>query len=111
MRLRGPFFVSWPTLVPLTQRCFMTFREAFLIACLENPKATKGKAKLLAKARDASPMRPAVRRIWERMEKKARAHIRKQYGQEVGDWKDWVQVLIENFPAILQILMAFLVLI
>lgn len=88
----------------------MTFREAFLIACLENPKAVKGNARLIARARDTSPMRPVARRLWERMEKKVATRYRKETGQEVGDWQEILDWLVANLPAILQLIMTIIAL-
>jgi hypothetical protein len=88
----------------------MTFREAFLAACELNPKAMKGRSALLARLRRSDPRCRVTRRLWERMEKKVAARYRKETGQEVGDWREILDWLIENLPAILQIIMTILML-
>jgi len=89
----------------------MTFREAFLLACELNPKATKGQKRLLAKARAADPRRPVVRRLWVRMEKAVERRYRKDTGHVAAiDWQAIIDWLVANLPAILQIIMAILML-
>jgi hypothetical protein len=88
----------------------VTFREAFLTACELNPKAVKGRAKLFARLRAADPRLKPVRNRWARIEKKVAARYRKETGKEVGDWRDVLDWLIANLPAILQILMTILTL-
>ena len=88
----------------------MTFREAFLAACELNPKAMKGQAKLLARLRKADIRLTRVRNRWALIEKRVVARYRKDTGKEVGDWRTILDWLVENLPAILQILMAMLML-
>lgn len=89
----------------------MTFREAFLTACELNPKAMKGRMKFLTRLRKADPRCRVTRRLWDRMEKKVAARYRKEFPHAGAiDWGSILNWLITNLPAILQILMAILIL-
>ncbi|MBU0846687.1 hypothetical protein KKH23_05805 [Patescibacteria group bacterium] len=88
----------------------MTFREAFLLACDLHPTATKGRAKLLARVRRADVRNKRVAARWARLEKKIGARYYKETGQKVGDWRDILQWLIDNLPAILKIILTILML-
>ena len=88
----------------------MTFREAFLLACDLHPTATKGRAKLLARVRRADVRNKRVAARWARLEKRIAAKYRKDTGQEVGDWRDILDWLVTNLPAILKIILTILML-
>ncbi len=88
----------------------MTFREAFFVACEQNPAACKGKTALIAKARLADPRRAGVRLLWRRAEKKSVRQYERETGKKVasfgdGQFLDW---LVNNLPKILQIITAIL---
>ena len=90
----------------------MTFREAFLYACDRNPKACRGKAKLIRQAQQADFRNKRVAKRWERMEERMVGQYKDDTGRDVkefGDGKflDW---LIENLPKLIQILMTILAL-
>jgi len=89
----------------------MTFREAFLVACEQNPKALRGNTAMLKRVRNADPRRPIVRALWRRAEKKSVAKYERETGQKVtafdGSFLTW---LMENLPAILQAIMSILAL-
>ena len=92
----------------------MTFREAFLFACTANPNGIRGKAKLIEAARKADIRRPAVRRLWARAEKRVLTWYEREYGEPPEtaagaiDWQQIIQLLIDNLPAILQIILTIL---
>lgn len=88
----------------------MTFREAFFIACEQNPKACKGKTAMLAKARNADPRRPLVRSLWKRAEKKSVRQYERETGNKVGEFGDgaFLDWLVNNLPKILEIIMSIL---
>ena len=88
----------------------MTFREAFLLACDLNPTATKGRAKLLARVRRADVRNKRVAARWARLEAKVGARYYKDTGLKVGDWRDILDWLVSNLPAILKIILAILLL-
>jgi len=89
----------------------MTFREAFLLACELHPTATTGQKRLLNRIRQTDPRPAGARRLWARMEKLAERRYRKETGYTGAiDWGSILDWLVENLPAILQILMAILML-
>jgi len=88
----------------------MTFREAFLIACDQNPKATVGHKRRIARARKADPRNKRVARRWARMEERAVKRYKAETGQTVTDFGDgqFLQWLIDNLPSILKLMMSIL---
>jgi hypothetical protein len=94
----------------------MTFREAFLFAVDANPKARRGNAKALDRARKADIQNRRVQRHWASAEKIVVRWYRRNYGDpprdKAGaiDWSQLIQVLIDNLPAIIQLLVTIIAL-
>lgn len=90
----------------------MTFREAFLIACAQNPKATKRQKKQIARIARADPRKKRFGRLWTRMQKRTEKRYLKDTGKTVKDFGDgqFLDWLIENLPKILELIMKIMVL-
>ena len=89
-----------------------TFREAFLVACDQNPRAIRGKTRLLRRVQRADPRRNRNARRWARIEERTAARYKKDTGRVVTDFGDghFLQWLIDNLPAILSLIMKLLAL-
>jgi hypothetical protein len=94
----------------------MTFREAFLFAVDANPKAKRGNAKVFDRARQADIRNARVRQRWARAEKVVLRWYERNFGDaprdKAGavDWSKIIQVLIDNLPALIQLLMTLIAL-
>ena len=88
----------------------MTFRESFILACDLNPAATRGQKRRIERARKADPRNAKTRKRWQRMEARVAKRYEKETGRKVSDWGDGtiIQWLIDNLPAILQLIMSLL---
>ena len=84
----------------------MTFREAFLTACDQNKKVHI-RRRLMRRVRSADPDEPRIKRRWARMERRTAARYKADTGRTVTDFGDgqFLDWLIENLPAILELIM------
>jgi hypothetical protein len=91
----------------------MTFRTAFLLACLQNERACLGYKTVLNKARKRSTYDKAGyhARLWAVMERVVTRRYRKATGFEGQiDWEKVKEWLVVNLPALLELLFAVLLL-
>ena len=88
----------------------MTFREAFLVACDQNPKATAGHRRRIARVARTDPRNKRAARRWKRMEERTAKRYKAETGQTVTDFGDgqFLQWLIDNLPTILKLIMSIL---
>lgn len=89
----------------------MTFREAFWHAAQQNRKV-RIRRRLLDRIAAADAEEPRFKRLWERMEDKAKARYMEDTGRTVTDFGDgqFLDWLVENLPKILEIVMTILAL-